>query len=94
MRFCAAREKFWKAQPPKELVPAALWMDDAATREADADAPPVPLVAMNHCALGVTDLNNMAKCAHPHHAAPNILAEPGSKVETVQTCELGVCFNV
>lgn len=67
-------------------------MDDAATREADADAPPVPLVAMNHCALGVSDLNNMARCAHPHHAIFNILAEPGSEVERNQTSELGVCY--
>ncbi|KAK9840660.1 hypothetical protein WJX81_007833 [Elliptochloris bilobata] len=53
-------EKFWKALPPKEMRPAALWMDDVAAREADADAPPVPLVALNHCALGVSDLDNMA----------------------------------
>ena len=50
--------------PPKERR-AALWMDDAATRDANADAPPVPLVAINHCALGVSDLDNMAKCAAP-----------------------------
>ena len=56
------REKFWKAVPPKERR-AALWMDDAAMRDADADAPPVPLVAINHCALGVSDLDNMAKYA-------------------------------
>ena len=49
--------------PPNETRRAALWMDDAATREANADAPPVPLVAINHCALGVSDLDNMAKCA-------------------------------
>ena len=49
--------------PPREARRAALWMDDAATREADADAPPVALFAMNHCALGVSDLDNMAKYA-------------------------------
>lgn len=61
------REKFWKAVPPKEARRAALWMDDAATRDANADAPPVPLVAINHCALGVSDLDNMAKYAAPSH---------------------------
>ena len=65
------REKFWKAVPRSEARRAALWMDDAATRDANADAPPVPLVAINHCALGVSDLDNMAKyAAHPYLVLP------------------------
>ncbi len=72
----ARREKFWKAVPPKDKAAGALWTDDAAVREADADAPPVPLVALNHCALGVSDLDNMARSGPAPASCISVAAKP------------------
>jgi hypothetical protein len=88
-RGCLARrEKFWKAVPPKDKAVGALWTDEAAVREADADAPPVPLVALNHAALGVADLDNMTRSG----TTPALCAAMG--VKAARRCLVVPCVRL
>lgn len=54
-------ETFWKAVPPAQQK-GAIWESDEA---AESDAASLELLAMNHMALGVQDVENMTRSATP-----------------------------